>query len=111
MLPPYDPCAVFNSIKYLNLPEVQKALHANISGIIEYPWAVCRSLISSFIFQQCSLHNIYTGAVGTEFIFVGYYLSGLCSNTIFDNWGQAADDLLPVYRELIQAGLRVWVFR
>ncbi|CAD6241837.1 unnamed protein product [Miscanthus lutarioriparius] len=31
-------------------------------------------------------------------------------NTIFDNWGQAADDLLPVYRELIQAGLRVWVF-
>jgi len=29
----------------------------------------------------------------------------VCSNTIFDNWGQAADDLLPVYRELIQAGL------
>ncbi|KAG0535351.1 hypothetical protein BDA96_04G358900 [Sorghum bicolor] len=73
MLPPYDPCAVFNSINYLNLPEVQTALHANVSGIVEYPWTVC-------------------------------------SNTIFDQWGQAADDLLPVYRELIQAGLRVWVY-
>jgi len=42
MLPAYDPCTAFYSTKYLNLPEVQTAMHANVSGSMEYPWVVCR---------------------------------------------------------------------
>jgi hydroxymandelonitrile lyase/serine carboxypeptidase-like clade 2 len=42
MLPPYDPCTAWYSTSYLNMPEVQKAMHANVSGIIKYPWALCK---------------------------------------------------------------------
>lgn len=41
-LPPYDPCTAFYSTSYMNLPDVQKAMHANTSGFIEYPWQLCR---------------------------------------------------------------------
>ncbi|XP_021316608.1 P-(S)-hydroxymandelonitrile lyase-like isoform X2 [Sorghum bicolor] len=73
MLPAYDPCTAFYSTKYLNLPEVQTAMHANVSGSMEYPWVVC-------------------------------------SNLLFDNWTDAATSMLPIYRELIEGGLKVWVF-
>ncbi|KAL4189151.1 hypothetical protein AMTRI_Chr08g205550 [Amborella trichopoda] len=36
----YDPCTERHSKVYFNLPEVQKALHANVTGI-PYPWATC----------------------------------------------------------------------
>ncbi|KAH7655701.1 Peptidase S10 serine carboxypeptidase protein [Dioscorea alata] len=39
-----DPCAEFYVIAYLNHPEVQQALHANITGL-PYPWTVCRLAI------------------------------------------------------------------
>ena len=42
MLPVYDPCVDFYVTKYMNLPEVQKAMHANVTGSIEYPWVLCR---------------------------------------------------------------------
>ena len=45
MLPPYDPCTAFYSTNYLNTPEVQRAMHANVSGIIEYPWVMCKSVL------------------------------------------------------------------
>ncbi|KAH7655700.1 Peptidase S10 serine carboxypeptidase protein [Dioscorea alata] len=38
-----DPCAEFYVIAYLNHPEVQQALHANITGL-PYPWTVCSGL-------------------------------------------------------------------
>jgi len=38
--PPMTLCTAFYSIKYLNLPEVQMAMHANASGSMEYPWVV-----------------------------------------------------------------------
>jgi hydroxymandelonitrile lyase/serine carboxypeptidase-like clade 2 len=42
-LPSYDPCTAFYSTSYLNLPDVQKAMHANTSGfIIDYPWQLCK---------------------------------------------------------------------
>ncbi|CAI9091083.1 OLC1v1026008C1 [Oldenlandia corymbosa var. corymbosa] len=37
----YDPCTERHSEVYFNIPEVQKALHANITGI-PYPWKTCR---------------------------------------------------------------------
>ncbi|KAG0530631.1 hypothetical protein BDA96_05G203400 [Sorghum bicolor] len=73
MLPAYDPCTAFYSTKYLNLPEVQTAMHANVSGIIDYPWV-------------------------------------LCSDPLYYNWTDTPASMLPIYKELIGAGLKVWVF-
>ncbi|KAH9768217.1 serine carboxypeptidase-like 27 [Citrus sinensis] len=36
----YDPCTERYSEVYFNHPEVQKALHANVTGI-SYPWRTC----------------------------------------------------------------------
>ncbi|XP_025828780.1 P-(S)-hydroxymandelonitrile lyase-like [Panicum hallii] len=73
MLPAYDPCVDFHATKYMNLPEVQKAMHANVTGSIEYPWS-------------------------------------LCSDPVYDNWPETPHSMLPIYKELIAAGLKVWVF-
>jgi len=37
----YDPCTEKYSGMYFNSPEVQKAMHANITGLA-YPWKGCR---------------------------------------------------------------------
>lgn len=37
----YDPCAENYAERYYNLPDVQKALHANTTGI-PYKWTACR---------------------------------------------------------------------
>ncbi|XP_047322979.1 serine carboxypeptidase-like 27 isoform X2 [Impatiens glandulifera] len=68
----YDPCTERYSETYFNLPEVQKALHANITGI-NYPWKTCSDIVGN-------------------------------------NWGDSPVSMLPIYQELIAAGLRIWVF-
>ncbi|XP_024385315.1 serine carboxypeptidase 24 isoform X2 [Physcomitrium patens] len=67
----YDPCTYDNSLIYFNRPDVQKAMHANTTGI-PYPW-------------------------------VG------CSDQLIVNWKDSAATVLPIYRELLNAGLRLWV--
>ncbi|KAL8471741.1 hypothetical protein ACS0TY_028470 [Phlomoides rotata] len=69
----YDPCTEKYAEIYYNRPDVQKALHANISGRIHYKWTAC-------------------------------------SETLNRNWNDTASSILPIYRELIAAGLRIWVF-
>ncbi|WVZ51475.1 hypothetical protein U9M48_002620 [Paspalum notatum var. saurae] len=69
----YDPCTENHSTVYYNRPEVQRALHANVSGAVNYTWATC-------------------------------------SDTINENWGDSPRSMLPIYKELIAAGLRIWVF-
>nr|GMD30206.1 serine carboxypeptidase-like 27 [Ipomoea batatas] len=68
----YDPCTANYAQVYFNLPEVQKAFHANVTGI-PYPWDTCN-----------------------------YDVNG--------NWGDSPVSMLPIYQELIDAGLRIWVF-
>ncbi|XP_031373698.1 serine carboxypeptidase-like 27 [Punica granatum] len=68
----YDPCTERYSTVYFNIPEVQNALHANVTGI-PYPWETC-------------------------------------SDTVGDHWGDSPLSMLPIYRQLIAAGLRIWVF-
>ncbi|KAH9321515.1 hypothetical protein KI387_016154, partial [Taxus chinensis] len=68
----YDPCTEKYSELYFNLPEVQKALHANVSGI-PYRWTTC-------------------------------------SDAVGDHWRDSPRSMLPIYRELIKAGLRIWMF-
>ncbi|XP_054807712.1 serine carboxypeptidase 24-like isoform X1 [Prosopis cineraria] len=68
----YDPCTENYAEKYYNLPEVQKAMHANVTGI-PYKWTSC-------------------------------------SDVLLKYWNDSAVSVLPIYKELIAAGLRVWVF-
>ncbi|KAL3624051.1 Serine carboxypeptidase-like 25 [Castilleja foliolosa] len=69
----YDPCTEKYAEVYYNRPDVQRALHANISGRIPYKWTAC-------------------------------------SETLNRNWNDTDSSILPIYRELIAAGLRIWVF-
>ncbi|KAG4939353.1 hypothetical protein JHK82_045081 [Glycine max] len=68
----YDPCTERYSTLYFNRPEVQKALHANVTGI-PYSWAGC-------------------------------------NDVIVENWGDSPLSMLPIYQELIEGGIRIWVF-
>ncbi|KAG4929768.1 hypothetical protein AAZX31_17G071100 [Glycine max] len=68
----YDPCTENYAEKYYNLPEVQKAMHANVTNI-PYKWTAC-------------------------------------SDVLLKNWKDSAISVLPIYKELIAAGLKIWVF-
>lgn len=68
----YDPCTEKYSTKYYNLPEVQKAFHANVTGM-PYAW-------------------------------------NPCSDDLFEHWKDSPRSMLPIYHELIAAGIRIWVF-
>ncbi|XP_077238145.1 serine carboxypeptidase 24-like isoform X2 [Tasmannia lanceolata] len=68
----YDPCTENYSEKYYNRPDVQKAMHANSTGI-PYKWTAC-------------------------------------SDVLLKNWKDSEFSMLPTYKELIAAGLRIWVF-
>ncbi|XXG55045.1 hypothetical protein AAC387_Pa03g2780 [Persea americana] len=68
----YDPCTERHSKVYFNHPEVQKALHANVTGI-PYPWETCSDIVGNY-------------------------------------WADSPRSMLPIYQELIAAGIRIWVF-
>ena len=42
----YDPCVSEYVVEYLNRPDVQEALHANVTKI-SYPWIHCRYVIKT----------------------------------------------------------------
>ncbi|GKU87217.1 hypothetical protein SLEP1_g1658 [Rubroshorea leprosula] len=68
----YDPCTENYAEKYYNRPDVQKAMHANTTGI-PYKWTAC-------------------------------------SDVLFKYWTDSANSMLPIYKELMAAGLRIWVY-
>lgn len=68
----YDPCTENYAEIYYNRDDVQKAMHANTTGI-PYRWTAC-------------------------------------SDKLLKNWKDSEFSILPIYKELIAAGLRIWVF-
>ncbi|CAM0873123.1 unnamed protein product [Alopecurus aequalis] len=44
----YDPCGDYHVIDYLNRPDVQTALHANVSGSIPYRWEPCSDALTNW---------------------------------------------------------------
>lgn len=68
----YDPCTERYSEVYFNKPEVQKALHANVTGL-PYAWKTCSDIVGNY-------------------------------------WADSPLSMLPIYQELIAAGLRIWVY-
>lgn len=43
----YDPCTERHSTEYYNHPDVQKAMHANVTGI-PYPWRTCSDIVGNY---------------------------------------------------------------
>uniref|UniRef100_A0A803MER3 Carboxypeptidase n=1 Tax=Chenopodium quinoa TaxID=63459 RepID=A0A803MER3_CHEQI len=68
-----DDCIVTYTINYMNRPQVQKALHANISGSIPHSWTACSEVVRS-------------------------------------SWTDSPKSMLPIFKELIAAGVQIWVF-
>uniref|UniRef100_A0A0A9HCP7 Carboxypeptidase n=1 Tax=Arundo donax TaxID=35708 RepID=A0A0A9HCP7_ARUDO len=68
----YDPCTETYAEKYYNRMEVQKAMHANTTGI-PYRWTAC-------------------------------------SDVLIKTWQDSELSMLPIYKMLMKAGLRIWVF-
>ncbi|CAM8914400.1 hypothetical protein QQ045_031828 [Rhodiola kirilowii] len=68
----YDPCTENYAEIYYNRPDVQKALHANVTKI-PYRWTACSDVVSH-------------------------------------NWQDSDFTVIPIYKELMAAGLRIWMF-
>ncbi|GFP82754.1 serine carboxypeptidase-like 40 [Phtheirospermum japonicum] len=68
----FDPCCDYYVHAYLNRPEVQKALHANITSI-PYDWQ-------------------------------------LCNNVLFRKWQDGPATVLPLLKDIMASGLRVWLY-
>lgn len=68
----YDPCTERYAKVYFNHPEVQKALHANVTGIA-YSWDTCSDIVGNY-------------------------------------WADSPLSMLSIYKELIAAGRRIWVY-
>ncbi|XP_068652687.1 serine carboxypeptidase 24-like [Aristolochia californica] len=68
----HDPCTENYAEKYYNRPDVQKAMHANLT-VIPYKWTAC-------------------------------------SDVLIKHWKDTQFSMLHTYKELIAAGLRIWVF-
>ncbi|CAN1809474.1 Serine carboxypeptidase 24, partial [Linum perenne] len=73
MVSGYDPCFESYAGMYYNQDDVQKAMHANVTGI-PYKWTACSKVVSG-------------------------------------HWNDSDDSMLSTYKELIAAGLKIWVFR
>ncbi|KAL3649918.1 Serine carboxypeptidase-like 34 [Castilleja foliolosa] len=53
----YDPCASYYSETYFNRPDVQRALHANVTKI-SYPWTHCSDIIEHWNDSAFSILHI-----------------------------------------------------
>ncbi|GLT39688.1 hypothetical protein SLA2020_138660 [Shorea laevis] len=67
----FDPCSDNYVSAYLNRPDVQEALHANVTGL-KFDW------------QPCS--------------------------DVLGNWQDSPSTVIPLLKEFMAAGLRVWVY-
>lgn len=57
----YDPCTEAYVTKYFNRGDVQRALHANRTGL-PYPYSPCRSASTPQLLFLFSLHTVYTAS-------------------------------------------------
>ncbi|XP_016475411.2 LOW QUALITY PROTEIN: serine carboxypeptidase-like 40 [Nicotiana tabacum] len=67
-----DPCSDYYTIAYMNRPDVQKALHANVTNIKYSNWQPCSDVLT--------------------------------------NWTDSSSTIIPLLREFMTNGLRVWIF-
>ena len=101
----YDPCTERYSDLYFNRPEVQKALHANVTGI-PYAWKACRYYLYAIFFM-------FSWVWGLFYYFIISLIQNMFHNSdiVGNYWTDSPLSMLPIYQELISAGLRIWVYR
>ncbi|CAL5377312.1 unnamed protein product [Camellia sinensis] len=76
----YDPCESDYVNAYLNLPQVQEALHANRTKL-PYTWQLCSNVVGMIAHQPCSQHiegslplafvYLFTAAAGYKVVYDG----------------------------------------
>lgn len=114
----YDPCLDNYTSYYYNRADVQKALHVS-DGHRLRNWKICKyynlmctmvSLCSLLccIVIACGFHHLPLNERQMQMIL---YDPCCCSMTIFDGWSDSKESILPIYKKLIAAGLRIWVYR
>ncbi|KAI4335540.1 hypothetical protein L6164_014178 [Bauhinia variegata] len=65
MISGYDPCTENYAEKYFNLPQVQKAMHANVTNI-PYKWTACSDvLLRNWNDSEASVLHIYQELITT----------------------------------------------
>lgn len=100
----FDQCSDYYVYAYLNRPEVQKALHANVTKL-NYDWEPCRlepSLLSLFLSDVLSLPvypSLHTNLIKPN-----------CSDVI-KSWQDSSSTVIPLLKEFMANGIRVWIFR
>jgi len=107
----YDPCASDYTEFYLNRPEVQRALHANVTKL-SYPWTHCRFsfIFSIFSFIFCS-HDRYTSLSITSSEDIDVVTFVIVHSSLMGPWKDSPLSILPVIKKLVAGGLRIWVYR
>ena len=76
----YDPCTELYFTNYYNLPEVQEAFHANVTGI-PYEWIGCRSaqmLSSCLILGRIICTQLHRIFAVTQYMNIGKIHRGPC---------------------------------
>lgn len=68
----FDPCSDYYVYAYLNRPDVQQALHANVTKL-DHDWEPCSDILR--------------------------------------NWQDSPSTIIPLLREFMENGLRLWIFR
>ncbi|KAL6841845.1 hypothetical protein ACP4OV_028357 [Aristida adscensionis] len=85
----FDPCTDYYVEAYLNDPDVQKALHANVTRL-DHPWSACRR---SVIWPS-----------------VPKLPAALGFSDVLRRWTDSATTVLPIIQELLKNKIRVWVY-
>ncbi|KAK6245296.1 hypothetical protein SCA6_008386 [Theobroma cacao] len=86
----FDPCSENYVHSYLNNPEVQRALHANVTAL-PYLWESCRhGPISLSLFPSWGI-CVVIGEVNRH-------------------WKDKPLTVLPIIKELMESGIRVWIY-
>ncbi|KAI3990609.1 hypothetical protein MKX01_022909 [Papaver californicum] len=80
----FDPCIEDHTSVYFNLPEVQRALHADPAGMTS-AWKLASSLSLSQV--------MFT----------------LCRGFVDHHWKDSPASVLDIYHDLIHLGLRIWM--
>lgn len=107
----FDPCTENYIFSYLNIPEVQAALHANVTGDLSGPWEACkydRSLERPIInFMLIILYVL----MYIDYRLTFFFLIMVLSDQIHAAWTDWPATVLPVIEELMESNISVWIYR
>ncbi|KAK4477571.1 hypothetical protein RD792_016804 [Penstemon davidsonii] len=70
----YDPCTEKYAEIYYNRPDVQKALHANVTGRIPYKWTACSGDVDSVVPVTATRYSLAQLKLGTTIPWYPWYV-------------------------------------